>query len=231
MRRKRCSWFPGTVALLMIIILSAGCYRPITTEVPPTPGAEGDQGTPSAEDVIATSRAEATRAVETAAVQTADEPTVEVPTQVAPTPVPEEPSPVPDAPTTEVEPRPTAVPTAAPQPQPTASSGIHIVQAGENLFRIALRYNTTVEAFVDANDLADETQIYVGQRLTIPGSGAQPVATPAGETTYVVKAGDNLYRIAIAFGLTYQQLAQYNGITDPNDIYVGQVLRIPPRQQ
>jgi LysM repeat protein len=78
---------------------------------------------------------------------------------------------------------------------------------------------------MDANNLTSTT-IYVGQVLTIPGAGAQP---PASETTYTVKAGDNLYRIALAFGLTYQQLAAYNGIADPNDIYVGQVLKIPPR--
>jgi LysM repeat protein len=230
----RYTRFPGTVALLIVIVLAAGCYRPITTDIPPTPGAEEEEdSTPSTEDVIATSRAEATRAAETAGDQAAEEPTTEPPAPEAPTPAPEEPSPVPEAPTTEAEPPPTAVPTTAsqPQPQPTASSGIHVVQAGENLFRIALRYNTTVDAIVAANNLDDETQIYVGQRLIIPGADTQPAATTAGETTYVVKRGDNLYRIALAFGLTYQQLAQYNGITDPNDIYVGQVLRIPPRPQ
>jgi putative chitinase len=99
------------------------------------------------------------------------------------------------------------------------------------MFRIALRYGVTVDALAAANGISNPNQIYVGQKLIIPsgGTGDQPVQPPAGATTYTVKRGDNLFRIAQAFGLTYQQLASYNGITDPNQIYVGQVLQIPPR--
>lgn len=46
---------------------------------------------------------------------------------------------------------------------------IYVVQAGDNLFRIALRFNTTVEAIMEANGLED-TNIYVGQELIIPAS-------------------------------------------------------------
>ena len=45
---------------------------------------------------------------------------------------------------------------------------IHIVQAGENLFRIALKYHTTVAAIAAANNIPDVTLIYVGQQLLIP---------------------------------------------------------------
>ena len=47
------------------------------------------------------------------------------------------------------------------------------------------------------------------------------------DTTYVVKPGDNLFRIALNHGLTTQALARANGITDPAHVYVGQVLVIP----
>ena len=45
-------------------------------------------------------------------------------------------------------------------------------------------------------------------------------------TTYTVKAGDTLSGIASKYGTTYQELAQKNGISNPNKIYVGQVLKI-----
>lgn len=45
---------------------------------------------------------------------------------------------------------------------------IHVVQSGENLFRIALRYNTSVAAIAAANNISDPSLIYVGQTLTIP---------------------------------------------------------------
>ena len=46
----------------------------------------------------------------------------------------------------------------------------------------------------------------------------------------MVQAGDNLYRIALRYGTTYQELAAYNGISNPNAISIGQEIRIPPTQ-
>lgn len=43
---------------------------------------------------------------------------------------------------------------------------------------------------------------------------------------YMVQAGDTLSGIAAKYNTTYQALANKNGISDPNKIYVGQVLKI-----
>ena len=45
--------------------------------------------------------------------------------------------------------------------------------------------------------------------------------------TYTVKAGDTLSFIAKKYGTTYQKLAEYNNIANPNIINVGQVIKIP----
>lgn len=55
-------------------------------------------------------------------------------------------------------------------------------------------------------------------------SGSTPTTT---ETTYTVVKGDTLSGIASKYGTTYQALASYNGISDPNKIYIGQVIKIP----
>lgn len=61
-----------------------------------------------------------------------------------------------------------------------------------------------------------------------PTPQPQPTPQPStGVTTYVVKKGDTLSGIASRYGTTYQALAQYNGISNPNLIYVGQVIKIP----
>ena len=65
----------------------------------------------------------------------------------------------------------TAAASRTPTPTSTATAAavarVHVVAAGETLFRIALQYGVTVEALKAANDLADNL-IYVGQRLAIP---------------------------------------------------------------
>ncbi len=58
----------------------------------------------------------------------------------------------------------------------------------------------------------------------------EPTAQPeviAGPQQHVVRAGENLFRIALNHGVTLEALAQANGITNPAFIYVGQVLIIP----
>jgi LysM repeat protein len=114
-------------------------------------------------------------------------------------------------------------------PLPSSSGGVHVVQRGENLYRIALRYGTTVQALAAANGIVNTGRIYVGQRLVIPGSpGAPPApAPPASGSTYTVRRGDTLSAIALRYGVSAWSIAQLNGIPNPSLIYVGQVLRIP----
>ncbi|MCS7260900.1 MAG: LysM peptidoglycan-binding domain-containing protein, partial [Anaerolineae bacterium] len=78
------------------------------------------------------------------------------------------------------------IPTAsAPSaPAPGGATTIHIVQPGETLFRIALRYNTTVEAIAQANGISNPWYIYPGQQLTVP-LGPTGNVPPAPRRTYV----------------------------------------------
>lgn len=55
---------------------------------------------------------------------------------------------------------------------------IHIVQPGENLYRIALQYDTSMQGIVDVNGLANPNAIFVGQRLIIPNPGSGFVGIP-----------------------------------------------------
>lgn len=132
----------------------------------------------------------------------------------------------------------------------------HIVKVGENLYRIALQYGTTVEAIVQANNITNPSLILVGQELIIPGVPVQPTAAPTAapagtptatptvnpavtpapsptpppagqEIVHVVQPGENLFRIALQYNLLTSIVATYNGIDNPNLIFVGQRIRIP----
>jgi LysM repeat protein len=109
-----------------------------------------------------------------------------------------------------------------------ADDTVCVVQSGDTLFRIALRYNTTVTAIMQANGLTNPNVIYVGQRLSI-ATTATPAPTPVvstGQTTYTVQTGDTLFRIALRYNVTVAAVALANGIVNPSQIYPGQVLVI-----
>ena len=100
----------------------------------------------------------------------------------------------------------------------------HVVQPGQNLFRIALRYGTTVDAIVAANGLTNSHTVYVGQRLVIPGTSSASVSTGG---SYVVQWGDTLGTIALRHRVTVEALMRANGLSNSHRIYAGQRLVIP----
>lgn len=63
-----------------------------------------------------------------------------------------------------------------------------------------------------------------------PAVAAKPAPRPADTRPefHVVSKGDTLYSIALDNGLDYRELAQWNGITDPGVIGIGQQLRLSP---
>ncbi|QPC83195.1 LysM peptidoglycan-binding domain-containing protein [Phototrophicus methaneseepsis] len=110
---------------------------------------------------------------------------------------------------------------------------IHVVQPGENLYRISLRYGVSIGAIASANGISNVNLVYVGQQLVIPGGTGTPPTDepPATEApsggVYTVQPGDTLSRIAARFGTTWSAIAAANNIANPNLIYPGQQLIIP----
>jgi LysM repeat protein len=236
MAKNRLSLPLGILTMLIVLSVSTGCFKAAAPDVTDTPAGaapqagQTEEGTP---DLMATAREESARATELAQATEQPSGATEEPGEIN--------TPTPKPPTLEPSPTPTtaaitAVPTFTPEPVPTTEAPTtatgettHVVQAGENMFRIALKYGTTVQEIAAANGIANPAMIYVGQELKVPSSsGAATEPPPAtGGTTYTVQPGDNLFRIALRYNMSYIYLAQYNNIANPASIYVGQVLRIP----
>ncbi len=115
--------------------------------------------------------------------------------------------------------------------QDGSSPTAHIVQAGDNLYRIALRYGVTIDALMAANGLTTTSVIVPGQTLAIPGAAASvpapAVTVPAGARTHRVVEGESLLQIARRYNVTLDALARANNITHAALIVPGQVLIIP----
>lgn len=108
-----------------------------------------------------------------------------------------------------------------PQPQPVPNtSNVYIVQPGDTLFTIAVKFNRTVAALMTANNIYNANLVYSGQRLVIP-------APPPPPRYYTVQPGDTLFSIAVRFGSSVPVISAANNIFNPNSIYTGQTLTIP----
>ena len=105
---------------------------------------------------------------------------------------------------------------------------IYTVQRGNTLSQIALDYNVSIEHIVELNDIEDPNLIYPGQKLRITESDVTEL-NPVDNTIqvyYVVKDGDTLDGIARKFGITLNEILEYNDIENPNLIYPGQTIKI-----
>jgi len=114
-----------------------------------------------------------------------------------------------------------------------ADGQIHVVQPGENLYRIGLKYGVSVQAIQAANGLNNSYLIYVGQRLVIPGTSAAaaPAVPASGSTTtsnitHVVQPGETLFLIGLKYGLSWTRIQAANGLAG-EIVYAGQSLIIP----
>lgn len=100
------------------------------------------------------------------------------------------------------------------------SQEIYTVKKGDSLWKIANKYNTTVEKLKSANNLKTNT-LSVGQKLVIPSISVSPEVSD----TYIVQKGDSLWSIANKFNMTVSELKSLNNLTN-NLLSIGQVLKI-----
>jgi LysM repeat protein len=112
----------------------------------------------------------------------------------------------------------------------------HIVQSGESLYSIAMRYGVTMGDIAEANELTNWIYLTVGQELIIPGLESpgesveeevveNPLVAGAPEI-HIVAPGETLASIANRYGITVADLLKANNIANPDLIYRGQELSV-----
>ncbi|PID80281.1 hypothetical protein CSB20_07885, partial [bacterium DOLZORAL124_64_63] len=99
--------------------------------------------------------------------------------------------------------------------QEASEDPVHVVVRGDNLTKIAQRYDTTVGRLQRINDLSSD-KIYIGQKLRL---------RDAERNIHIVERGDALWEIARAYGVTVTELKRLNNLRGDR-IYIGQELRL-----
>lgn len=129
----------------------------------------------------------------------------------------------------------------------------HLVQPGETLYGIATHYGHNFRDVAAWNGIQEPYYLSPGQTLIVappsslptsptrepiiseppqPLAPTQPVVSPRGdENFHIVQSGDSLYAVARRYGLTFNELATWNGLQPPYNLSVGQKLRISPPKE
>lgn len=95
---------------------------------------------------------------------------------------------------------------------------IYMIQPGDTLENIALKFDTTVELL---NRINDKTDIKVGEEIIVPNNKEIPFVI------YRVNKGDTLFDIARRNNVNYKDLILINGLKEGEYIYPNQELLIP----
>lgn len=118
-----------------------------------------------------------------------------------------------------------------------STSGSYTVAAGDTLFSIARRHNTTVQQLKENNSLSSDT-IHVGQQLQVGGSFSTSGSNNTGSTntgsartngTHQVQSGETLFGIARQYNSSVAEIRELNNLSS-DIIYVNQSLTVPGGQ-
>lgn len=120
--------------------------------------------------------------------------------------------------------------------QPPVEMKQYTVVKGDTLSKIAKNSGVTISALTRANPNVDPSRLQIGMKLSVPAAevrqttGAATGSSTSGSagesTTYVVKAGDTLTRIAKNHGTTVSALRSANGLK-VSRLMPGQKIKIP----
>lgn len=131
----------------------------------------------------------------------------------------------------------------------TASSpntSVYTVQAGDSLWRIATKFNISVNEIKALNNLSSNA-LSLGQQLRVSGGSSYnaPVVTPTVQTnsptvvkapvftprpSYVVQAGDSMWRVSQKVGVSVNDLKSINDL-DSNILRIGQMLYLEEKPE
>ncbi len=104
---------------------------------------------------------------------------------------------------------------------------VYIVQPGDTINTIAIRFNVSSIDLIDINQIQNPDFLSAGDRLKIPGlNGVQGVITTA-----AVPLGMTLDTAARKYQVPLDLVVKLNRITSPNEIYVGSSLIIPINEE
>jgi LysM repeat protein len=102
---------------------------------------------------------------------------------------------------------------------------LYTIKIGDNFYRLAIRFNTTVAAIISANPGVNPNNLLIGEIICVPRQKIYTACTEA--NYYTIKPRDTLYGIANRFNVSLDDLFEANPGIMPYMFMIGQVICIP----
>ena len=124
-----------------------------------------------------------------------------------------------------------------PAPASIPASDAYTVADGDTLWSVARRLGVSAEQLAAANPGIDPRHLSIGHSLAVPVATSQVAdRTPApsrsaGQQTYAIREGDNLWSVARQYDVTVAALTEANPGLDPARLRIGQTLNVPAAGQ
>jgi LysM repeat protein len=111
-------------------------------------------------------------------------------------------------------------------------NGEYMIQGGDTLLGIALRFGLDWQDIALANNMAEDELLQIGRTIRLPivgGTGGPAAAgtVVAGKQVHVVRPGETLWTIAARYSITWQEVAGVNGLGESDLLQIGDELKLP----
>ena len=107
---------------------------------------------------------------------------------------------------------------------------IHVIQEGDTLYSLSRRYNVPLSALFRANPYVEIYNLQIGDELCVPVAQQVP---PMNFENYVIENGDTIESVLDRFGITLDELMEFNDMGETlnnQPLQPGIILQIPVYQ-
>lgn len=103
----------------------------------------------------------------------------------------------------------------------------HVMQSGETISHLAVKYNTTTKKILELNPGINPNKVRIGQKIRVkPGSGSKHSVPKQQPVYHTMRSGETISHLAVKYGTTTKKIQALNPGLNPNKVRIGQKVRV-----
>jgi LysM repeat protein len=103
----------------------------------------------------------------------------------------------------------------------------HVMQSGETISHLAVKYNTTTKKILELNPGINPNKVRIGQKIRVqPGGGSKQSAPKQQPLYHTMQSGETISHLAVKYGTTTKKIQALNPSLNPAKPRIGQKVRV-----